>query len=312
MKLVRRAIPAIAFGSLLFVSTVAPANVWAPPVKQSNAGDSISQGFGANGWPGDHPDLSWVQGTDDEVDSTAERLGKIQTGFTQEPESVTGAEMVGGDDSFAAQASRICAQSVKPTRVRVLLGGNDVCNRPKSTTSDAAANLYSVTTWTNGLRAGLDLLAECLPSKSVVQVMSMPRVDGLYQAGHDKSWWCYNGVWPLAGICRVVTDEDDAGRRAQIGARVDQYNDAIAAEMTAYTTNANHKNPKGIDFITDWVGSVAQGKKDTSIGTFTFTSDDINGVDCFHPNTGGQGRLSCIAWAKSPDGAGPYASCFAR
>ena len=65
MKLVRRAIPAIAFGSLLFVTTVAPAGEWTPPTKQSNAGDSISQGFGANGWPGDHPDLSWVQGTDD-------------------------------------------------------------------------------------------------------------------------------------------------------------------------------------------------------------------------------------------------------
>ena len=41
MKLVRRAIPAVAFGSLLFVTTVAPAGEWASPIKQSNAGDSI-------------------------------------------------------------------------------------------------------------------------------------------------------------------------------------------------------------------------------------------------------------------------------
>jgi lysophospholipase L1-like esterase len=312
MKLERRVISAITFGSLLFVTTVAPASSWAPPLKQANAGDSISQGFGANGWPGDHPDLSWVQGTDDSVDSTAERLGEIQNGFTQEPQSVTGAEMVGGNDSFAAQASRICAESVKPTRVRVLLGGNDVCNRPKSDSDDATENMYSVTTWTNALRAGLDQLADCLPPQSVIQVMSMPRVDGLYEAGHDKSWWCYYGVWPLAGICRIVTNESDAGRRAQIGARVDEYNDAIATEMQAYSSNANGKNPKGMDFITDWEGSIDGGHANTSIGTFSFTAADINGVDCFHPNTSGQARLACIAWTKSPDGAGPSESCFAR
>ena len=168
MQLVRRAIPAIALGGLLSVST-ATAEVWAPPAKQANAGDSISQGFGANGWPGDHPDLSWVQGSDDRVDSTASRHEELYSGFTQESESVSGAEMVGGDDNFAAQASRICAQAQLPTRVRVLLGGNDVCNRPRSSTSDAAANLYSVATWTNALRAGLDQLAACLPPKSVVQ-----------------------------------------------------------------------------------------------------------------------------------------------
>ena len=50
MKLVRRAIPVIALGTLLFVSTTATAVTWAPPVRQANAGDSISQGFGANGW----------------------------------------------------------------------------------------------------------------------------------------------------------------------------------------------------------------------------------------------------------------------
>src|SRR5690349_18562103 len=106
MKLVRRAIPVIALGTLLFVSTSATAVTWAPPVRQANAGDSISQGFGANGWPGDHADLSWVQGTDDRVSSTADRLAGQVSGFTQGPESVTGAEMVGGDDSFPAQAAR--------------------------------------------------------------------------------------------------------------------------------------------------------------------------------------------------------------
>jgi lysophospholipase L1-like esterase len=309
MRLVRRAIPAVAMGSFLFVNS-ATATVWAPPSKQSNAGDSISQGFGANGWPGDHPDLSWVQGSDDRVSSTASRYAATQPGFTQEPESVSGAEMVGGNDNFAAQAARICAQEPKPTRVRVLLGGNDVCNRPRSGSADAAANLYSVTTWTNALRAGMDQLAACLPPKSVVQILSVPRVDGLYQAGHDKSLWCHWGVWPLAGVCRVVTAEGDPARRAQIGARIDQYNDALAAEVHAYATNANGKNPRGVGFITDWVGSIAAGHENTSIGTYRFGAEDINGVDCFHPNIDGQRKLACLAWAKGPEGNGGYVSCF--
>jgi lysophospholipase L1-like esterase len=309
MRLETFAIATIATGSLLFVSS-ATAGVWAPPAKQANAGDSISQGFGADGWPGDHPELSWVQGSDSRVDSTASRTGATFAGFTEEPESVTGAEMVGGDDNFAAQASRICAQQPKPTRVRVLLGGNDVCNRARSSSDDATANLYSVATWTQAIRAGLDQLAECLPPKSVVQVLSMPRVDGLYEAGNAKSYWCSWGVWPLAGVCRIVTAEDNAGRRAQIGVRIDQYNDALAAEVAAYATNANGKNVGGIGFVTDWVGSVATGHKDTSLGTYTFTDADINGVDCFHPNIDGQARIACLAWAKGPDGAGPSAACF--
>jgi lysophospholipase L1-like esterase len=302
-------LPALAVA--FFVVGSATAETWAPPSKQSNCGDSISQAFGANSVPGDHPDMSWAQGSDDRVNSTAERTSALFAGFTQEPESVTGAEMVGGNDNFPAQAQRICSQDVKPTRVRVLLGGNDVCNRVRSSNEDAAANLYSVTTWTSALRAGLDQLAECLPAKSVVQVLSMPRVDGLYEAGHDKSTWCHVGVWPLAGICRIVTAESNATRRVQIGAAIDRYNETTAREVAAYDVNTNGRNPRGIGFITDWAGSIAAGKQNTSIGTYRFTADDINGTDCFHPNLKGQARLACIAWAKSPDGAGPTTGCFA-
>lgn len=309
MKLVRRVVTMTALGSLLF-ATSATATVWAPPSKQANAGDSISQGFGANGWPGDHPDLSWVQGTDDRVDSTASRYADSVRGFTQEAESVSGAEMVGGDDNFPAQASRICAQSTKPTRVRVLLGGNDVCNRPRSGSADASATLYSVGIWTNALRAGLDQLAECLPPRSVVQVLSMPRVDGLYEAGHDKSVWCHWGVWPLAGVCRIVTGEKDAGRRSRIGARIDEYNNALATEIDAYARNANGRNPRGLGFVTDWAGSIGAGQTNTSVGTYRFGAADINGIDCFHPNIEGQAKIACLAWSKGPDGTGAPSSCF--
>src|SRR5690606_1939896 len=97
---------------------------------------------------------------------------------------------------------------------------------------------------------------------------------------------------------------------AQIGARIDQYNDALAAEVHAYATNANGRNPRGVGFVTDWTGSIAGGHENTSIGTYRFGAADINGVDCFHPNVDGQKKTACLAWAKGPEGNGAFASCF--
>jgi len=280
------------------------------PTKLSNIGDSISQGFGANSVPGDHPDLSFAQGTSGEVGSLFLRFQALDPSLTQQPESVSGAELVGGGDSFAAQASRVCAQAVKPDHVTVMLGGNDVCNRDSSDTADATANMYSLDTWLNGLRAGLDQLAACLPAGATVHVLSVPRVDFLYEAGHDKSFWCFDIIWPVAGICRIVTAEDDPARRAQIGARIDEYNEATTAELAAYDTNANGRNPAGLHILGDWEGSIDDGGENTSIGAFVFGEGDINGVDCFHPNTGGQSKLACVAWSSTSEGAGEPTVCL--
>jgi lysophospholipase L1-like esterase len=283
---------------------------FAAPTKLSNVGDSISQGFGANGWPGDHPDLSFVRGTDSGVNSVFSRYQASDPAIGQEPESVSGAEMVGGGDSFAAQASRICSQGVKPDHVTVMLGGNDVCNRDRSDTDDATANMYSIDTWLNGLRAGLDQLATCLPAGATVHVLSVPRVDFLYEAGHDKGFWCTDVIWPVAGICRIVTAEDDAGRRQQIGARVNEYNVATTAELAVYDGNQNGKNPNGLRFVGDWEGSIEEGGENTSVGAYAFGDGDINDVDCFHPNTSAQGKLACTAWSSNPDGSGEPTACL--
>jgi lysophospholipase L1-like esterase len=291
----------------LLVAGVARAQL---PTKQSNAGDSMSQGSGADGWPGDHPELSWVQGTSDSVYSVFMRYQELVPSFTQQPESVSGAEMVGGGNNFAAQAARICAQEEKPQHVSVLLGANDVCNRPRSSSSDAAANLYSLDTWLNALRAGLDQLAACLPPGATVHVLSFPRVDFLYSAGYAKGLWCPYIVWPTAGICRIVTAERSGSRRAQIGARINEYNEATRAEVELYAANADGRNPRGVHFVSDWQGSIEDGYTNTSVGTYVFRAADINGTDCFHPSTLGQRKLACAAWATNPDGSGAVSECF--
>jgi lysophospholipase L1-like esterase len=291
----------------LLVTGVARAQL---PTRHSNAGDSMSQGSGADGWPGDHPELSWVQGTSGSVYSVFMRYQQLVPSFTQQPESISGAEMVGGGNNFAAQAARICAHVEQPQHVSVLLGSNDVCNRPRSSSSDAAANLYSLDTWVNALRAGLDQLAACLPPGATVHVLSFPRVDFLYSAGYAKGLWCPYVVWPTAGICRIVTAEKSGARRAQIGARINAYNEATRAEVSLYEANANGRNPRGVHFVADWQGSVEDGHTNTSVGTYVFRAADINGTDCFHPSTLGQKKLACAAWASNPDGAGVISECF--
>lgn len=280
------------------------------PPKVSNAGDSISQAFAADGWPGDRTRLSWVQGTDPDIQSVYLRFRALDSSIVQEPESVSGAEMVAGGDNFAAQASRVCAQAVAPRHVSVLLGGNDVCHRSRSSTANAADSLYSVTTFRNAVRAGLDQLVACLPPGAVVQFTSVPRVDYLYEAGRQKSFWCNYMVWPVARVCRVVTGETNATRRRQIGERVNAYNRAISEEASAYSANLTGNNPSGIRVLTDWSGSLETGNQNSSVGAYIFTGGDISGLDCFHPNTKGQRKLACSAWAANPFGAGSVPACL--
>ena len=271
----------------------------ADPTKLAGIGDSISQGFAANNWPGDHADMAFGQGTDAEVNSLYQRYRARFPSLTKEFVSVSGAEMVGGSNNAAAQAARICRQTTKPNRVVLELGGNDVCNRSKGSATDAASNLYSVTTYRNALKTALDTLSGCLPAGSQVVVLSMPRVDFLYEAGNAKSALSCNSVWSLAGVCRIVTAESDAGRRRQIGARIDQYNDGLTQEVQAAQTRYGTK----VRFVTDWQGSMATRPK-TSVGSYPFGKDDIDSLDCFHPyRSTGQRRLACAAWE-----AGEYGS----
>ena len=296
----------------LLVSSVGLAASAAFPKKQANIGDSMSQAFAADGTLGDHPTLSWVQGSDPRVGSVFTRQQAAFGTFAGEPESVSGAELVGGDDNFPAQADRVCGQSLVPDEVFVLLGGNDICNRARSSNADVGANLYSPDTSRAFVRAGMDKLMACMPGGGIVQVMSMPRVDYLYSAGTAKSLWCNWAVWPVAGICRIITAETNATKRAALGARIDAYNEMLAEEVSAYNANTNGKNDKAIRVVTDWVGSVSSGFENTSIGTFKFTKDDIDGFDCFHPDVSSQGRMACVAWTVNPNGAGSRAACFAR
>ena len=93
------------------------------------------------------------------------------------PLSRSGSELV---KDLVNQANQIGKSGASPDIVYVLLGGNDICNRAKSTTSDATVNLYPVSKWTQQADAALDALVKNLPAGATVRFLSMPRVDLLY------------------------------------------------------------------------------------------------------------------------------------
>jgi len=275
-----------------------------PAFKLSGIGDSMMQGANASAL-GEQPHNSFAQGTSPSVNSIFSRyqaLGLLAGG--KEFVSVSGAQMVGGTSNAAVQAGRICQQAVKPDRIVLLLGANDVCNRP------TVADLHPVDTFRAALKEALDALGApaCgLPAGGRVHVLSVPRVDRLRAAGlaKDAIWGLpvCQALWSIISICTIVTRETDPAVLAQVGARIDAYNDALAAEVA--DADAAHGGLAGVHFTTDWVGTTPG----TSAGTYAFGPADVSDVDCFHPSVAAQRKLACIAWETWELGSRNVAAC---
>lgn len=298
------------------------------PTALANLGDSISQGFDADDSEPlelnalqakasnvfkDAPELSWVQGTDSRVRSVASFFKAKNPNLVVTPFSRSGAEMVttGGQPNFEDQAKALAKAGAKPDLVYVLLGGNDICHKAKSKTSDATANLYSVEQWRGAVTRGLAALAETLPPNARVRVVSMPRVDYLYEVAKDRKVTAKgtlqtpagpvqgnvtktcNELWTISatagnGVCAIVTTEPDAARRTAIGRRIDAYNDATYAELARFRADPT-ANPRKIVFESDWHGA---SEPESSIGTHRFAAEEVSARDCFHPSIAGQRAIS--------------------
>lgn len=291
----------------------------------ANIGDSISQAMDADdSMPvdvnmiatdpdavfHDFPHLSWIQGTDPRIGSVASHYKELDPSLVVVPFSRSGAEMVSkplNRPTMVDQATDLVAADLHPDLVFVLLGGNDICNRAKASGNLATANLFPVARWVEEIDKGLTILANGLDEGATVKVLSMPRVDRLYDSAGDARFTAkYSGLntslsckqfWSATdmmnkGVCPIITTETDPARRAAIGERIDQYNDALAAEVRRFSSDRT-LNPKGIVFQSDWHGAVGKGgEKDGSMGTFAFTADQVSKRDCFHPSVEGQAAVA--------------------
>lgn len=81
-----------------------------------------------------------------------------------------------------------------------------------------------------------------------------------------------SSAW-IFGICDVVTQSNSA-TRTQVGQIVDSFNPALGSVVAAAPQTYAH-----IAVGSDWEGTISAGDANTSIGTYAFTRDDINGGD---------------------------------
>jgi lysophospholipase L1-like esterase len=298
-----------------------------PPVSgvqnTAAAGDSITMAFAADctanarWWNlfcllgGDQPEHSWFDGWSNNVNSVHDRYKALDSSIgASKAAAESGSEMRGTSGgtkpNFSAQASDIVAQSPLPDHVEVLLGGNDICNRDCTDPANCDNPLFTEAQWRESVRAGLDTLMTGLPSGSTVQLNGMPRVQDLRQAGLDKqatssSIDC-DSIWSSYDICRIVTNggsqfgESSAVRLAAVAQAQQSYNAILAVEASAYNSNANGKNPNGIEVVSQYVN-----ENTPSGGTFQFGASNIDGGDCFHPNVNTQSQIANFAWGANND-----------
>jgi len=294
------------------------------PTRIVAAGDSITQGFAADctcnaGFlglicllcpaGGDQPEFSWFDGSS-LGSSVYDFYGGAASGITSSRVSVSGAEMTSGADRFAIQVDDILALTPIPDLVVVELGGNDVCNRGCVDPGSCPDPLYDDATWTSAIESGLDKLVgfghpTSLPAGATVYLLGVPRVQDLYSAGVAKQSGTSSidcdafrddfDVCEIATLNAVLNGEDLPTRLEGISARITRYNEILRDLALAYSSNANGRNPGGIEIVADYVNETLP-----SIGTTTFGANEINGGDCFHPSVFGQSLLSSGAWSSNP------------
>jgi hypothetical protein len=259
-----------------------------PPTRVEGAGDSIMRGYNADCTSntglfdflcfsgGDQDENSFLDGSSGNVLSIVDRYVQIDRKATGgKAASASGSEMTDADkNNFETQALAIVAAATQPVKVVVELGGNDLCNR-----SDG--NFYDDATWQAAVDAGLQALVGGLQSGSTVLLSSVPRVQDLRDVGIAKQTG--NGsvncesFWSSYHVCTIATTSTTY--TSTIEARQKSYNEILAARAGVFN------GTNGVEVVAD-----------TSVGTFAFTPDDMNGGDCFHPSIKGQNELSQLLW----------------
>ncbi|TNC82309.1 MAG: peptidase [Oleiphilus sp.] len=283
------------------------------PSKTTAAGDSITMGFAAdcryNYWfwdlfcllGGDQPEHSWFDGWDSSVNSVHDKYKQLNGSISaNKSAAASGSELRGGSNNFATQAANIVAQSTTPDHVEVLLGGNDICNRDCTDPANCTNPLYTDSQWRSSVQAGLNTLVSGLPSGSTVYLGGVPRVQDLRAAGLAKQATTYRirceNIWNSYDICSVATyggtmnGESSAQRLAAIEAKQQRYNEILAEEAASYN------GTNGVEVVASY-----QGENASTVGTFSFQRNDIDGGDCFHPSLQGQNTAANLMWNHNPD-----------
>ncbi|GAA1998035.1 SGNH/GDSL hydrolase family protein [Microbacterium ulmi] len=255
-----------------------PADAGSPPSAEPSAsasfvpgslvviGDSMSLGVASCGAPEPCLDASWAVGTDPSVDSISQRL----TSRTGTAPATAAIAQLGAGVSFADAAVDSLSQK-EADLVLVLLGANDAC----TSSMDAVT---SADDFAAGYAALLTGVRQAAPEARIV-AFSVPDLLRLWELGRDDP--AIAKAWGASPSCRSLlgnADSDaaaDVARRAEIGALLDAYDDAIARACAATA---------GCTF------------DDGAVHGVVFQDDDVSEVDHFHASRAGQATLAAAAW----------------
>lgn len=225
-----------------------------PPDSMAALGDSFSRGF-ATGAPDCAgfiacPQYSWSTGTS--VDSHYQRLLALEPALAGQAvnAAVPGAPMSG----LVGQVAGVAPS--QPDYATVLLGGGDVCFGTTSTATFSAQ-----------FRAGMDALFATSPDTRVLvaSVWDFESMRSAVLAANPSA------TFPF---CVSFFNASDATRAATM-ARVEAYNDVLAAECATY---ANCRFDGG------------------ALHDHTWSAAEVSPVDNFHPSAAGQAMIADVLW----------------
>lgn len=240
------------------------------PASMAALGDSITVGFGSCLTLATCQRNSWSTGDGIRVDSIYRRLREANPAIRgkahNEATSGTRAAGLAGQATDAARA--------KVDYVTVLIGANDACR-------GEIDDMTSVKTFRADLDRGLRALKNGLP-KARVLVVSIPNLYRLWEVGHTneravRAW--RNRICPALLADPTSTTPADRTRRSTFRARIDAYNQQLAAACRAYGSRCRYD------------GGAAHRVR--------FDLDLVNRLDYFHPNVAGQNKLAEVTWAAS-------------
>lgn len=229
-------------------------------------GDSMSLGVNACQKSGACPEESWAAGTDPQVDSVADRLAQL---IGTRPQVRNLSRSGGRLGDAVANADEIA--ETNPDLFVMLLGANDAC-RP------SIDSMTSVADFTSGLHTVLTAIQTRAPAAHLL-LLSVPDLNQLWEVNHNDA--AAVRLWNGSSNCTSLLGDpqsrsaDATQRRAEVAARVDAYNVAIASECAAM--------PK----------CESDGG---SLHDIRFSSADISTIDYFHPGVSAQAKIADAAW----------------
>ena len=249
------------------------------PAMLAAIGDSYTQAYSVSpSYKYDHAQFSWVVGTQkgDGVNSLLERFRSLGGSPVVVDAATSGRKM--NDAVRQAKVVTAAAAKLGPGRtvyVTFELGTNDLCDDPKTSSTD----------FLNQLKSATDILATALPKGSRLLMIPVPD----FRAFH-----AITQADPAARAALALTQ--NSRRCAPFLGTDSPLSAADAALVLATYDNALKATCAQLDASVIQGGNLACTYNEELTSDRDFTIKDLSTVDYFHPSLSGQAKMAADAW----------------